>query len=650
MKNIINIAFITLSLIVFISTVGAQAVFASSQNDLNSIINSTPFYDPSDSSCGATGATGTAAAASLNSVYVLGDSITERSEQQYISSFQQKGVTADVDASSGRSLNGGGTDGNKLSGMQAIAADEAEISQAQAIVIALGTNGGNTAQSINQAISAIRADNTTAPIYWVDTIVVNRPGYVPVIEAANQAIYGQAATDNYAVISWFKTVDPNGNPEELTGAETDTNGYIDPSDSLGVHPTPAGITALTNLVVGAVTGTPTSTTTASSGSCACQASGTTTTATTTGVAASGSTNANGKTAYDYFLGQGYSAIAASGIVGNLMYESGVDPTKGETGGGGGYGIAQFTAKTLTAMETWVTAKGENPNSLQGQLDYLSYALTTNYPTVVAALKTAASPSAAALIVELQYERPQGTVPLPVSGDALSSEQDRENDAAAAYTAFSSDAPTPAPTVTAAVGTTSGCGGTTADTTTPATAAACGTTGASGDVLILCDALQYNGIYYEWGGGHKDYNPTFKAACPNPLDPPDNQPHGGPVNGDPSGASGNPSPCATDCSGLVQVAMSQAFNQNFSISVSSSGVMEGTDASDWQKLSSISQAQPGDVVTLADSTGHVEIVESVSGTNITTFGSHATGQATNADTQPISAWHAAYHWNGPGSSE
>lgn len=250
--------------------------------DTQSIIDQTPFYEPNSASTPITcstsstpSVTNTPGLKSGSDVYILGDSITERSESAYVSSFQQDGITAYVDASSGRSLNGGGTDGNQLSGMQAIAADQPEIQKAQAIVIALGTNDGDTNVSIEQAITAL---NTKVPVYWVDTVAVGRtasPGEASwdqqVVEPNNQAIYTTASSQNFSVVSWYKTVDPNGDPQKPNGDETDANGYIDNSDGLGVHPTPAGINALVNLVTGTVTGnTPTAPTSSSNGSCCTQ--------------------------------------------------------------------------------------------------------------------------------------------------------------------------------------------------------------------------------------------------------------------------------------------------------------------------------------------------------------------------------------------
>ena len=323
------------SLLTFM-VVFSGGVMAITQSDLNSILNNTQFYDPVIQPCSSEN--GNSKVSSLtrgSSVYILGDSITERSASTYQSSFKKLGITANIDAQAGRSLNGPGIDGTHTTGMQAIAQDTTEISSASAIIIGLGTNGGDTTNSIYAAIKAIKKDNTSAPIYWIDTIVINRPDYIQIIDQANQAIFGQANIQNYKVINWFKTVDPNGDPLQLTGKETDTNGYIDPNPNtgLGVHPSiPKGVNALVNLVLSSVTGS------GSSNLVCCGNSL---------ISLNGSSNAD--RAFNYFVQNGFTAVQAAGIVGNMMYESGgVDPTKVESDGdsttptGQGWGIVQFT--------------------------------------------------------------------------------------------------------------------------------------------------------------------------------------------------------------------------------------------------------------------------------------------------------------------
>ena len=164
-------------------------------------------------------------------------------------------------------------------------------------------------------------------------------------------------------------------------------------------------------------------------------------------------------------------------------------------------------------------------------------------------------------------------------------------------------------------------------------------------LVICAAEQYAGIYYEYGGGHQGYS-TFKQGCPDPSKPQNNQPFGGPSNS--GGLSGNPSPCGLDCSALVSVAVDDAFGGSYMWSVSSSGVMQDGGSGNWQSIS-IAQALPGDIVTQQDGTGHVEIVDHVSGNTIYTFGERSTGSVASRISQPLSGWTGgAYRWTVPGS--
>jgi murein DD-endopeptidase MepM/ murein hydrolase activator NlpD len=240
------------SLLLIFSTTAS----AITQDQLNSIINNTPFYDPSSSPCASSTQTaGSTNIVSGSSVYILGDSITQRAVNAYQSSFQKLGITTEINYQTGRSLTTVAANSNASTGMQAIAANTSEIKSASAIVIDLGVSGTAPLASVDGAISAIRAANPNAPIYWVDGIVINNPSLVSQVQQSNQAIYKQASQENYTIISWFKTVDPNGDPTNLTGQETDTNGYIDQSDGLGINPSvPNGVNALVNLVIGALNG------------------------------------------------------------------------------------------------------------------------------------------------------------------------------------------------------------------------------------------------------------------------------------------------------------------------------------------------------------------------------------------------------------
>lgn len=189
---------------------------------------------------------------------------------------------------------------------------------------------------------------------------------------------------------------------------------------------------------------------------------------------------------------------------------------------------------------------------------------------------------------------------------------------------------------------SGASGAPAPTTPSTPSSACPTTAASvspdctsatGNAVILCQAEQYSGIYYLSGGGHGYDN--FIKQCPASALP----------SAASSSTASEPGPCATDCSGLVSVAVDGAFGQTFSWDVA--GI---ETSSDWQSIP-IASVQPGDVVTVGSDT-HVEIVDhydSSSGT-LYTFGSHTTGQTTSEVPSTITSyWTGAYRYTGPGSS-
>ena len=172
-----------------------------------------------------------------------------------------------------------------------------------------------------------------------------------------------------------------------------------------------------------------------------------------------------------------------------------------------------------------------------------------------------------------------------------------------------------------------------------------------NAAILCEAEKYNGIYYQLGGGHGYLN--FRQACPEASIPSAVQ----------ASTSSSPGPCATDCSGLVSVAVDAVYNQTFDwIVTDSSGIMTGSGSSSsgapssyWQSIP-ISEAQAGDIVTsnsgdgysTPGTDGHVEIVEYVSGNTVYTFGSHSPGKQTGTISSNESGWNGgAWRYVGPG---
>jgi hypothetical protein len=356
-----------------------------------------------------------ASSATTGSVYVLGDSITVRAQTAYQDSFQEAHFSTAIDASSSRSLISKGIDGNRLNGMDAITHDTDNIKSAANIVIALGTNGDDTKQNVDDAIDAVRNINKDAKIFWVDVILVGSANDAA-IAPQNKAIYSEASAKNYQVISWFKAVDPQGDPQHPSKSEDDPKGYIDQSDGIHAHPTPYGSKALAKLVTKAVTGNTPVTAADSGGGCCNSAAAST---------LSGDTN--GIRAYNFFIGKGMTPEAASGIVGNMTEESiGVEPERlqgdftsrhpaqtlsafqiagGASGHDIGWGTVQFTppSKYITVSRDKGVSDADI-NSLGNQLNFVWNQMKHDYPGIISSLNNAQSPEAAATVWLQQYER------------------------------------------------------------------------------------------------------------------------------------------------------------------------------------------------------------------------------------------------------
>ncbi len=118
---------------------------------------------------------------------------------------------------------------------------------------------------------------------------------------------------------------------------------------------------------------------------------------------------NDQPAFEYFVGKGLTSFQAAGIVGNLDVESGVDPTAVQSGGGRGRGIAQWstggrwdTDKNDNA--TWYAGtQGEDVWSLELQLDFIWYELTTFSYYGLTALEQTTNVSDATDVVMTKFE-------------------------------------------------------------------------------------------------------------------------------------------------------------------------------------------------------------------------------------------------------
>ena len=88
------------------------------------------------------------------------------------------------------------------------------------------------------------------------------------------------------------------------------------------------------------------------------------------------------------------AAAACGVMANIEYESGFDPTAcGD--GGASYGLCQWYNGRCEALRRFCEENGYDVDSIEGQLEYLNYELSNSYPSVLEYLRNVEdSPSGA----------------------------------------------------------------------------------------------------------------------------------------------------------------------------------------------------------------------------------------------------------------
>jgi len=119
-----------------------------------------------------------------------------------------------------------------------------------------------------------------------------------------------------------------------------------------------------------------------------------------------------KTAVDYFVSQGWSPAQAQGIVGNLIHESGLNPSAVHDNNTG-LGIAGHRLERLTAMRQFAAERGKPVTDFQTQLEFIQKELNSNESATGIRLRNAATPEQAAAAF-IHFERPQGYDPADVT--------------------------------------------------------------------------------------------------------------------------------------------------------------------------------------------------------------------------------------------
>jgi hypothetical protein len=420
----------------------------------------------------------------------------------------------------------------------------------------------------------------------------------------------------------------NPNPFELEGAPYVVNqaayfssnnlGYglaVTVSGITGVPPEPAG-EGIINAVGSALVNVGATGTQTASGGCTCSA-------TTVLVG-----NDNQEKSWNYLISLGLSDEQAAGVMGNIMQESSFDPERIQGGGdsinpsaagSGGYGLVQWTPGGKLVSDLSDAKISGAPYQLATQLDLIGYEMKNTTPVgysdLIKALEQIKDAGAAALFFDQNFE--DGSDPGGI----------RETYAQQILQKYAGTTSTVTP------GDSGGCS---------SSSASPDCTSAAGVAKILCAAKRYDPASYSesaMGNHYPGGNPQWiKQVCPAAA----------------NAAATIPTSCYLDCSGLVNIAVYDAFGYN----LEENTVSEYGDTSLWKHIP-FSQVQPGDLIQPGmyfegGLPQHVEIIDHVSGDTIYTFGAHDDQVPQPEQVGPASYQYNAgdgdvfLHWVGPTS--
>jgi len=115
----------------------------------------------------------------------------------------------------------------------------------------------------------------------------------------------------------------------------------------------------------------------------------------------------------FFVGKGLTPEQAAGIAGNINQESAFNT--GAVGDNGtSRGLAQWHNERWTNLEKWCKENGFDPNSVEGQLEYLWHEMNTTESRSLSKIKSTSTPADAAYAFAKYFERPSEISPKRMS--------------------------------------------------------------------------------------------------------------------------------------------------------------------------------------------------------------------------------------------
>lgn len=101
----------------------------------------------------------------------------------------------------------------------------------------------------------------------------------------------------------------------------------------------------------------------------------------------------------YYLAAGWTKAGASGMIGNQMQESALNPSEA-----GGY-LSQWLGSRLANLTSFANQLGKPVTSVEAQAKFTVHEIRTGYKNLDKFLSSTNDPAAAALAISQQYERP-----------------------------------------------------------------------------------------------------------------------------------------------------------------------------------------------------------------------------------------------------
>jgi len=114
-----------------------------------------------------------------------------------------------------------------------------------------------------------------------------------------------------------------------------------------------------------------------------------------------------KHAVKFFVEKGWKPHQAAGIVGNLLSESGLNPTVKPGDKGTAFGIAQWRFDRFSGLKSFAASKGQDWRDLDTQLDYVHHELNNNEKAAGQRIRNARNAQEANDGM-IMYERPYGS--------------------------------------------------------------------------------------------------------------------------------------------------------------------------------------------------------------------------------------------------